>query len=166
MCDRDELAGAFTEAFAAQMRSAVLGHDVVNVVLAGGADSTRGKDGLYLADSAALGRGGEGDKALAALGLACAAHIVDLAAGAGHMLGADGFGADLAEEVDLKSCVYRDHIVVLAYDLGVIDVVDGQDLNAGVIVDEVIYPLGAVGKGGDRLAAVDLLFGVVDGSAA
>ena len=82
MRDGDELAGTLTEAAAAQVRHAVLGDDVVDIVLARRDDGARREDGLDLADRAALGRGGEGDEALAAAGLAGAADVVDLAAGA------------------------------------------------------------------------------------
>ena len=39
----------------------VLGNNMVNIVLAGGADGTGGKNGAYLADGAALGSGGKGN---------------------------------------------------------------------------------------------------------
>ena len=81
------------------------------------------------------------------------------------MLCADRFRADLAEEIDLNGRVYGDHIVVLADDVGVVDVVDGQYLHCGVIVDKIINSLRAVSKGGDGLVAVYLLLGVVDSAA-
>ena len=165
MSDGDELTGSLAEAASAQMRNAVLGDDVVNVVLRGGADCAGGKDGLNFAYRAALCGRGEGDEALAAPGLACAAHEVDLAAGAGHVLGADRFRADLTEEVDLDGRVDGDHVVVLADDVGVVDVVDGQYLHCGVIVDKIVDPLRAVSKGGDGLVAVYLLLGVIDRAA-
>lgn len=82
-----------------------------------------------------------------------------------HVLCADGFSTDLAEEIDLDGCVYGYHVIVLADDLGIVHIVNGQDLDRRVIIDIVVYPLGAVSKGGNALAAVDLLFGVVDGAA-
>ena len=70
MRDGDELAGTLTEAAAAQVRHAVLGDNIIDVVLARRDDGARREDGLDLADRAALGRGGEGNEALAAAGLA------------------------------------------------------------------------------------------------
>ena len=147
MGDSNELAGALAEASAAHMGNAVLGDDVVNIVLRGRADCARSEDGLDLAYRAALCGRGERNEALAALGLACAADEVDLAAGAGHVLCADGFSTDLAEEIDLDGCVYGYHVIVLADDLGVVYIVNGQDLDRRVIIDIVVYPLGAVSKG-------------------
>ena len=161
----DQLAGTLAEAAAAQMRHAVLGDDVVHIVLARRDDGARGEDGLDLADRAALGRGREGDEALTAAGLAGAADIVDLAAGAGHVLRADRLGADLAEEVDLDRRVDGDHVVVLADDVRVVDVFDRQDLDGRVIVDIIINALRTEGKRRDGLAAMDLLFAVVDRAA-
>ena len=63
--DGDQLAGTLAKAAAAQMRHAVLGDDVVDIVLARRDDGARCEDGLDLADRAALGRGREGDEALA-----------------------------------------------------------------------------------------------------
>ena len=163
--DGDELAGTGAEALAAQMRNAVLGNDVVHIVLAGCDDSAGCQNGLDLADRAALGRGRERDEALAALGLACAAHIVDLAAGAGHVLRTDRFRAHLSEQIDLQRRIDGDHIVVLADDVRVVDVVHRQDLKAGVVVDIIIDALRTEGEGRHGLAAVDLLFAVVHRSA-
>ena len=165
MRDGDELAGTLTEAAAAQVRHAVLGDNIIDVVLARRDDGARREDGLDLADRAALGRGGEGNEALAAAGLAGAADVVDLAAGAGHMLRADRLGTDLTEEVDLDRRVDGDHVVVLADDIRVVDIVDRQDLDGRVVVDEIIDTLRAEGKRRDGLAAVDLLFAVVDRAA-
>ena len=81
------------------------------------------------------------------------------------MLGAHALGADLAPKVHLQGGVDGDHIVVLADDLRVVHIVHRQQLNGRVVIDIVIDPLGAVGKGGDALAPVDLLFAVVDGAA-
>ena len=81
------------------------------------------------------------------------------------MLCADGFSTDLAEEIDLNGCIYGYHVIVLADDLGIVYIVNRQDLDRRVIIDIVVDPLGAVSKGGNALAAVDLLFGVVDGAA-
>ena len=165
MRDGDELARTACQALTAQVRHAVLGDDVVDVVLARRADGAGRERGLDLADRAALGGGGKGDEALAALRLRRAAHIVDLAAGAGHVLRADALGADLAPEVDLQRGVDGDHVVVPADDRRVVHIVHREDGDAGVIVDIVIDPLGAEGKGGDALAPVDLLFAVVDRAA-
>lgn len=68
MRDGDELAGTLTEAAAAQVRHAVLGDNIIDIVLARRDDGARRENGLDLADRAALGRGGEGDEALAAAG--------------------------------------------------------------------------------------------------
>ena len=142
------------------MRDAVLGDDVVHVVFTRGADRAGRKARADLAYRALGGRC-KGDEALAALRLASAADVVDLTAGAGHMLRADRLGADLTEEVDLDGGVYGYHIVILTDDRRVVDVVDGQDGDGGVIVDIVVYPLRAVGEGRDGLAAVYLLAAVV-----
>lgn len=162
VCYRYELLRPLTEAAASEMGNAVLGDDIIDIVLAGGADGTRGQDGLYLAYGAALCGGGKCNKALAALGLAGSSYIVYLTAGAGHMLCADAFGTDLTEEVDLKCRIDGYHIVVLADDIGVVDILNREYLDRRIIVDIIVDPLGAVGKGGDALAAVDLLLGVID----
>ena len=141
MCDGDKLLCSLTEASAAQVGDAVLGDNVVNIVLTCGADCARSEDGLDLAYRAALCGGGEGDEALAALGLACASDIVDLAARAGHMLGTDRLCADLAEEVDLESRIDGDHIVILADDGRVVYIVNRQHLDAGVIVYVIVNTL-------------------------
>ena len=141
MGNSNELASALAEASAAHMGNAVLGDDVVNIVFRGRADCARSEDGLDLAYSTALCGRGERNKALAALGLACAADEVDLAAGAGHVLCADGFSTDLAEEIDLDGCIYGYHVIVLADDLGIVYIVNGQDLDRRVIIDIVVDPL-------------------------
>ena len=81
------------------------------------------------------------------------------------MLRADRLGADLTEEVDLDRRVDGDHVVVLADDVRIVDVFDRQDLDGRVIVDIVINALRTEGKRRDGLAAVDLLFAVVDRAA-
>ena len=81
------------------------------------------------------------------------------------MLRADRLGADLTEEVDLDRRIDGDHVVVLADDVRVVDIVDRQDLDGRVVVDEIIDTLRAEGKRRDGLAAVDLLFAVVDRAA-
>ena len=165
MGDGDELPGPAGQGLAPQMGHAVFGDDVVHVVLAGGDHRAGGQDGLDLADGAVLGGGGEGDEALAALGLAGAADVVHLAAGAGHVPGAHALRADLAPQVHLQGGVDGDHVVVAADDVGVVHIVHRQDGDAGVVVDIIIDPLGAEGEGGDALAPVDLLFAVVDRAA-
>ena len=69
--------------------------------------------------------------------------------------------ADLAPQIHLQSGVDGDHVVVPADDVGIVHIVHRQDLDGRVVVDIVVNPLGAVGKGGDALARVDLLFAVV-----
>ena len=58
-----------------------------------------------------------------------------------------------------------DHIVILADDLRIIDIVNRHDGNGGVIVNIVIDRFGAEGKGGNADTAVNLLFAVVDSTA-
>jgi len=159
--DGDKLACAGAERFTLKMGNAVFGDDIVHIIFAGGDDCTGLKNGLYSAYGSVLGGGGEGNEALAALGKGSAADIVDLAAGTGHMLGADALSAYLTPDVALKSCVYGDHISVLANNGRVIDIVNRQEGDTGIVVYIVIELSGTVGKGGDRLAAVDLLFAVV-----
>ena len=81
------------------------------------------------------------------------------------MLCAYALRADLAEEVDLDGGVYGYHVVVLTDDRRIVDIVNRQDGDGGVIVDIVVYPLRAVGEGRDGLAAVYLLAAVVDRAA-
>ena len=81
------------------------------------------------------------------------------------MLRADRLGADLAEEVNLDRGVDGDHVVVLADDVRIVDVFDRQDLDGRVIVDIIINALRTEGKRRDGLAAVDLLFAIVDRAA-
>ena len=81
------------------------------------------------------------------------------------MLRADRLGADLTEEVDLDRRVDGDHVVVLADDVRIVDVFDRQDLDGRVIVDIIINALRTEGKRRDGLAAMDLLFAVVDRAA-
>ena len=143
------------------MRHAILGDDIVHVVLARRAHRPGRECGLDLADRASLCRRGEGDKALAALRLGRAADIIDLPAGAGHVLCADALGTDLPPEVDLQRCVDRDHVVVPADDVRVVDIVHRHQRDGRVVVDIIIDPLRAEGKGRDGNAAVDLLAAVV-----
>ena len=99
MGDGDKLAGAGAERLTSEMGDAELGDNVVNVVLTGGDDCAGLKDGLDTADGAVLCGGSESNKALAALGLACAADVVNLAAGTGHVHSANAFCADLTVQV-------------------------------------------------------------------
>ena len=57
--DSYKLLCSLAEASAAQVGNAVLGDDVVDIVLAGGADCAGGENGLYLAEGAALCGAGE-----------------------------------------------------------------------------------------------------------
>ena len=57
------------------------------------------------------------------------------------MLRADRLGADLTEEVDLDRRIDGDHVVVLADNVRVVDIVDRQDLDGRVVVDEIIDAL-------------------------
>ena len=165
MGDSDELTSAGRKGLAAKMCNTVFCDDVVNIVFAGGDDSSGFKDGLDAADGSVLCGGCESNKALAALGLGCAADIVDLAACTGHVLCANALCANLTPNVALESGIYGDHISVLADNVRIIDVVNGKESDAGVIVYKVIELSGAVGKSGNGLAAVNLLLTVV-GSAA
>ena len=50
----DQLAGPLAQALAPQVGNAILGDNIVHIVLAGGADGAGGEDGLDLADGAPL----------------------------------------------------------------------------------------------------------------
>ena len=109
-----------------------------------------------------FGRGGQGDDGLAARRARRAAVEVRLAADAGVELGAERVGAHLAGEVDLEGGVDGHHLVLLADDERVVDVLGGVEREQGVVVDVVVELLGAHAEAGDDLAPVGGLLGAGD----
>ncbi len=100
--------------------------------------------------------------ARAAGGAAGAAVEVDLAADARVEPGAQRVGADLAGQVDLQGRVDGHHLVLLADDERVVDVLGGVEGEERVVVDVVVQPPGAHAEAGDDLAPVDGLLGSGD----
>ena len=100
---------------------------------------------------------GNCDDGLPALGPACPADKIDLAADAAELVAPDHLGVDLAHEVHLQRRVDGDHLVVLADDEGVVGVITGMHHHVGVAVDEVVELAGPHEEGGDELARVDRL---------
>ncbi len=82
---------------------------------------------------------------------------VDLTADAGEELGADRVGADLSGEIDLQGDVDGHHLVLLADDERVVDVLGGLKTEEWIVVDVVVELAGAQAEAGDDLAAVQRL---------
>ena len=138
-----------------ELCNTVFGHDPVHVVLAGGHHRPWCQGGGDPAHCPALGRGGEGDEALAPLGVGGPPHIVCLPSGPGDVPGPHALGAHLPEEVHLQGSVHRDEAGVLSDDRRVVDLVHWQHQEGRVVVDVVINPLRAKGQRGHALAPVD-----------
>src|SRR5690606_301039 len=100
----------------------ILRDDVVDVVAGGGDSRARGKHGHDAADGSTLRGGREGNDRLAAFRPAGAAHEIHLPTDAAVEASAEAVGADLPGQVDLQRRVDRDHLVVLRYDEGIVDV--------------------------------------------
>ena len=155
--DGDQRQRPFLHALAVQVGDAVLGDDVVHVA-ARGDHAGAGREARHDArDRAVLGRRGQGDDRLAARRAGRAAVEVDLPADAGVESRAERVGADLAGEVDLQRGVDRHHLVLLADDERVVDVLGRVEGEQRVVVDVVVEPLGAHAEAGDDLAAVERL---------
>lgn len=67
-----------------------------------------------------------------------AADVVQLAAYAGELLGAHGFGVYLSVEVDLQAGIDRNHLMILRDDKGVIDIVNRKHHNVRVVINKFI----------------------------
>ena len=130
----------------AKIRHAVLGDDKVNIV-AGEAD---GSTALELADDlgdlVALtgglvldhGSGVQSDDGASALTHLCADGGVRLPAGTGELTGADGLGGTLPGKIYLEACVDGYLIVVLRYNVGIVDPCAVIEGNTGVAVAELV----------------------------
>jgi hypothetical protein len=66
---------------------------------------------------------------------------VGLTAGRGEVVAPQGLRCALSEEVDLEGGVDCHEAVLGGHLVGVVGVVDGPELDAGVPVDEVVAPL-------------------------
>ena len=79
---------------------------------------------------------------------------VQLSAGAGNLLVPYGFGTYLPVQVDLNAAVYRYEILNAGNDVYVVYIVYRRVAADRVVVDEVVEPLRAAGKGIESLAFV------------
>ena len=115
-------------------------------------------------DGAALGGGRQRDDGLAAARFGCAAVEIHLPADAGEKLRPDGIGAHLAGKVYLQRGIDRDHLVLLADDGRVVDVLRRLEGEEWIVVNVIVNPPRADGEAGDDFAMVRRLARAVDGA--
>ena len=73
-----------------------------------------------------------------------------------------GFGGGLAGEVHLQGAVDGHHVVLAGDHQGVVGVIDGPELDGGIVVEVFVGRLVAHAEGGHGLAPVEGLAAVVD----
>lgn len=117
----------------------------------------RGNDAAL--DRAVLARDGRGhaDEALAALGKICTHGEVKLAACAGDVLDAGGFGVGPDEEVAVDGIVDGNEVVDLRDDVNIVRVIDRRAHDVRVAVHVIIELLRTGGKREHLTALVELL---------
>ena len=147
----------FPGGLAFQIRGAVFGDDVMCGHARRGDNGTRlqhrSDEGFHSAVRQGPRRGGT-NEAFAAFRLEGAHHEVQLSAGAGNLLVAYGFGTYLPVQVDLNAAVYRYEILNAGNDVYVVYIVYRRVAADRVVVDEVVEPLRAAGKGIEGLAFI------------
>ena len=159
MGQRDEGFGAVGDGFALEVGQTVFGNHVHDVRARGGDDVAWGKleDNAALALAFLLVGGGQAKERLAPLGRVGPAHELELAAGAGEMPVAIGFGSCLALEVDLGGGVDRDDVVVLHDHVRHVGVVHRQAEHVVVAVEGVVECVRAEREGEHDLARIEAL---------
>ncbi len=157
MGDLNQLQGPLPDGTAPQIGNAILGDDDIRHVPGDGDHRAGRENGLDLGDAAALGGGGHGNDAPPALGVLGAEGKIKGAAGAGELGRADGFGADLAGQVDLNGGVDGHKVVDLGDHSGVVGVGSLAEKHVGGGGHNIVELLVAHDEGADVLALVDVL---------
>ena len=115
MADGNDPFRLFPGGDALEVHHAVFGDEIVDVCPGVGDDGTAGQGGTYPGGHGAvlgLDGGGTADEALSTLGEIGAQHEVQLAAGAGDMLGPGGFSVHLAEQIQVHCVIDGDEVKI------------------------------------------------------
>ncbi len=106
--------------------------------------------------------GGTADKTLSTVGEIGTKHEVKLTASTADLFRAGGFGADLAEQININTVVDRDKVVKCCDGADVVGVAHRCAHQLGVFVNVVVHLFGSAAESECLAVAVDALFRAVD----
>jgi hypothetical protein len=162
MGNRNQIHGPLPDVLPMEISNAPLGDDIMDISshethacphIQGRYDSR---------DLPVFGGGLEGQNGLPFRRQHGAAHEISLSADTAVEPPADRFGCGLACQIDLQGTVDGSHSLVPGDHQRVIGIIDGPELNAGVVMDGIIGLRFPHAEGGDALPAVDVLLAVID----
>jgi hypothetical protein len=160
--DVDKLAGTLPNAAAAKLGYSVLGNHAVHDVFEGRNCRARVQLRRDAGYRFVRGRRVQDDERLAVFGENRPSYEVRLAARRGPVLATQGLGDTLAQEIHFEGGIDDGHVILPGDVAGIVGVVDGPELYAGVPVHELVQSPASQRVGRDDLVPVGALAGAVD----
>ncbi len=158
----DEFHGPLPDIFPMQIGDAVFRDHIVDVSPDQGCPRPLPEERYYPGNSAVVRRGWDGQDCPAVAGQHCPAHEVRLTADSAVEGPAQRLRRSLTGQINFQAGIDGRHVFVLGNNQGIVRIVDGFELNKGIIIDIFICFTFPHAEGGNRLSPVDRLAGVVD----
>ena len=149
--DLRKLHHPLVDTLALEFGDAVFGDHEVDIAARGGDPGPFAEVGDDAGNLSTLGGGGHRHDGKAAFRHGAAAQEIHLVADPAVKHVPHGIGAHLPGEIDLEGRTDRDQVVVARDHQGVVDEIRCPEVEGGVVVHEVVEPLGPHAQGGDDL---------------
>src|SRR5262249_47653431 len=149
----DQRQRSLPDRFPEEVCNAILGDDVMHV-RPRDPDAIAGIQQRFDSRTAVGGSGRKADDGLATGGMSCPADETNLGGHSAVELAFELVDADLACQIDRKGLGDRNHARLAGDLLGMAHLIDWKEIEAGIIVDEIVKPAGSPAVTSDDTIAI------------